>query len=83
MKNKDLIEALKKLDPEKEVCICDWRKNLGADMGEGSSEGIYLDFKIEEMNEDSIKPESKPWIALSFENEDYEEDGTFINPYYK
>src|SRR5690606_16949330 len=83
MKNKDLIEILKGLDPEKDVCIFDWRKNLGSDLGDGSSEGIYRDIKIIEMDEIQIQNSSKPWIAITFENEDYEKDGSFIDPYYR
>ncbi|MBT0551960.1 hypothetical protein [Riemerella anatipestifer] len=86
MKNRDLIEKLKQLPPDVEVKIFDWRKNLEYDIGDGSSEGIYdFDVELHKLSEDEkecVKEhrgrEPKDFITLSFENEDYNDDGDNI-----
>lgn len=76
MKNKDLIAALQKLDPETEVCVFDWKMNMINQDDEGSSIGVYDDFKVEIMDGDEIPEGSKPWIALTVENSFIDEDFT-------
>lgn len=82
MKNKDLIAALQEHDPELEVAVFDWRKNaIGAELGGSVSFGIYQDIKVEKMEpdpEETQMPEedrlAATWLALSFTNEDYEDN---------
>lgn len=51
-----------------EVCIADLRKNLY----NGDSDGIESNFKIEKI-EAEVDGKSTAVLALTFENEDYEE----------
>lgn len=87
MKKEELIEKLKSLPDGVEVSIMDWRKNLGTDIGDGSSEGIYPNFEIdlislsEEESEYFEEQHGKPFvpfIALCFLNEDYDDSGELI-----
>jgi len=78
MKNKDLIEKLSQLPEDTEVCIFDWRKNLSDDCGEGSSVGIYPKIEVALQGKDEIREGSKPWIAIGFQNIDYNDDGEFV-----
>lgn len=84
MKNKDLISALQQHDPEMEVAIFDWRKNIISDLGEPSAGGIYPEIKLEkiEAEEDDRIPaqdrNAASWIALAFTNEDL--DDAFAEP---
>lgn len=71
MKNRDLIKKLSLLDFDMEVCIGDYRKNSFHADEDGSGRGIYPDFKIETLN----KGVNIPFISLTFDNEDYTEDG--------
>jgi len=64
MKNKDLIAILKMFDPEMEVCIFDYQKNLNSsDVDEATSDGIYADFEFFE-----VTGETKDFLAISFDN---------------
>jgi hypothetical protein len=72
MKNSELIILLNNLPQDAEVCIFDWRKSLFNSDGEGNGIGIEPFFKVELINE-SV---NIPFIALAFENDDYNEDGT-------
>jgi hypothetical protein len=76
MKKNKLIKKLLDIEGNPEVCIDDWRKNLNDDCGEGSSVGVEPDFTIELIDKDSLPENTKPWIALSFNNDDYEDDGS-------
>lgn len=82
-----IIEELQKFPKGTEVCLYDWRKNLRNDVGDGSSEGIYPDFDIElrtlksdeaEFFKEMHDQEFTPWIAIGFNNSDYNEDGDLI-----
>lgn len=79
MKKEKLIEELQKIPDGIEVCVFDWRKNLNNDCGDGSSVGIYPDFKVELMVDDFIPKGGAPWVGLNVENDDYDENGLFIN----
>jgi hypothetical protein len=75
MKVKELIEALKECDPELQVAIFDYKRNM--DEGDGSMFGIYPDFEV-----GMVEPEADPndpeaevpahWVALGFANEEYD-----------
>ena len=72
MTNAELILALNNLPQDMEVCITDWRKNAFNATDEGCGIGIEPKFSISVVNENV----NKPFIALSFENDDYNEDCT-------
>jgi len=72
MKVSELITELQKFTPDTEVCITDWRKNIHHADDEPQGNGIEPHFKIELVNENV----NIPFIALSFENNDYKYDGT-------
>lgn len=87
MKKEKLIEELQKLPEGTEVCIFDWKKNMGDDWGDGSSEGIYPDIEVEYMNLEGDEAENYkeqhdkeyiPWVALNFENDDYDDKGRLV-----
>lgn len=69
-----LIEKLKAFPPEKQVCIFDHKYNLAGDWGDGSSTGIYTEFTVYEMPEDSVPSGHKTWVALEFDNDMIDED---------
>jgi hypothetical protein len=71
MKKKDLIDALNAIDCE-DVCIFDWRKNIHHADDEPQSFGIEPNFEVEKID----KAVNKPFIALSFVNDDYNLNGT-------
>ncbi len=70
MKIGKLISELKKFDPEKEVCIFDWRKSIHNSSDEPNGIVIEDDFKVE-----IIKNYNSSFVALSFMNDDYTNDG--------
>lgn len=73
MKKSELIQKLKEIPGDPEVCIFDYRKNLAHDDGDGASAGIYPDIHVELIsNEDD--PEFVPWIGMEFKNEELEDD---------
>lgn len=72
MKVSELITELQKFPTDTEVCITDWRKNIHHADDEPQGHGIEPKFKVEFVNEDV----SIPFVALSFENDDYKDDGT-------
>ena len=72
MKVADLILRLKKLPQNAEVCIVDWRKNLHHADDEGNGMGIEPDFEVAHEKENV----SKPFVSLSFKNDDYKDDGS-------
>lgn len=83
----ELIEKLKAFPGDIPVNIYDWKKNMGDDIGDGSSAGIYPDFEVSEMNlsddekefiKESQDRDFKPWVAISFENSDYDDDGQLM-----
>ena len=72
MLKEDLIKKLQELPAGTNVCLFDGRKNShhsGEDPS-GNSDGIYPDFKVE-LETDGIPP----FISLSFDNDDYSENG--------
>ncbi|AZA60790.1 hypothetical protein [Chryseobacterium indoltheticum] len=83
MKKLDLIKKLETIDGNPEVKIFDWRKNLSEDSGNGSSAGVYeLEVAIEVLSDDEKDYYKEmndrdyiPWIQLSFESEDYSDEG--------
>jgi len=84
---KELITELSKYPENEDVCIFDWRKNLHHASEEPSSEGVYSDIKTErvaldreeiEYTKDVYGTEPKPWIAITFENDDYSDDGELL-----
>lgn len=70
MNKHDLIKQLLS-SPGEEVCIFDIRKNIHHADDIPQSNGIERDFKVE-YEEDGIPP----FISLTFQNDDYNEDGT-------
>lgn len=71
MKVKDLLTELQKYPSDMEVCITDWKKNLHHADDEPQGNGIEPNFNIELVEEDV----NIPFVALSFENDDYKENG--------
>lgn len=78
MLKEDLIKELEKYPDGTEVVIADWRKNLHHDSGDGSSEGLVKDFKVGFADKDDVKEGTLTFIALEFDNDDYDEDGILI-----
>jgi hypothetical protein len=83
----NLIEQLQKLPKGTNVCLYDHRKNMGDDSGDGSSAGIYPEFEISlmDLEPDEIEflkeqhdRDFVPWVAIAFDNDDYDEDGRLI-----
>ncbi len=80
MKKEDLIKELQKLPDGTNVSIYDWRKSYCHADDEGNSEGMY-DFNVQliEPSEDSdTEDKFKPFAVLSFDNDDYNDDGQLI-----
>ena len=80
MKKEKLIEELQKLPDGVEVCIMDWRKELHNDPGDGSgcSAGIYPKFDVGMAGEDFKAEDSEDFAILTFENDDYDNDGRVL-----
>ena len=74
MKRELLLKKITELPKGTEICICDWRKNLHHADEEPQGVGIEPDFKVTYETEDV----NKPFAALGFKNDDYNEDGNFI-----
>lgn len=75
MKVEQVIAELQKFKKGTDVCIFDYRKNChhsDAD-DEGSGIGIQSDFNIDFVSENV----NKPFIAISYENCDYDKDGGY------
>lgn len=72
MKVEKLIRELKKMPPQTEVCIFDYRKNLHHASDEPQSHGIESNFEINHETENV----SIPFCALTFKNDDYQKDGS-------
>jgi hypothetical protein len=71
MKVTDLIKKLQQLPQDAEVCIFDWRKNIYNSSEDQTGEGVHPHFEVSYETADV----SKPFIALSFKNNDYKDDG--------
>lgn len=80
----ELIQKLQSFPAGTKVCVYDYRKNLGDDIGDGSSAGIYSDFDVElhKLEPDELEYYKEQndknwvnWIAIAFANEDYDDDG--------
>lgn len=79
MTKEELIKKIQDNIPDgAEVVIFDWRKNLGDDVGDGSSAGIYKDFDIEHFTEKEIEDGCIPFSALVFNNDDYSDEGELL-----
>ena len=74
MKNKELIKRLSEYHEDMEVCIFDWKMNLHRCDDEPISIGIQSEFKVEYQKE-SV---NIPFISISYENDDYLDDGVKI-----
>lgn len=84
----ELINELERMPRDMPVCLFDWRKNLGLGFDDNSSEGVYdkYDVSIQEIaTEDEMNyyveqygEEFKPWVSITFENSDYNDDGELI-----
>jgi len=75
---REIIGTLSLFPQDRTVALLDIRKNLSGDDGEGSSAGCYGNFNIFEMGENDVPDGAKPWIAIEFENEDYDQDGKLL-----
>lgn len=71
MKKQELIDRLNAIDCD-DVVIFDWRKMAFNADGEPSTVGIHDDFTVEIETEESGA--TIPFIALSFDNDDYTND---------
>lgn len=81
----ELINQLETMPKDAPVRLFDWRKNLGLGFGDPSSEGVYDEIDVElqqieapdeqEYYKNQMDEEFVPWVALSFENEDYDDWG--------
>ena len=83
MNNSELILILNNLPQDAEVCIWDWRKNIFNADDDGNGIGIEPKFTVEYLNENV----STPFIAISFENDDYNDNGepsevSLLSDYY-
>lgn len=80
-----IIEQLQKMPTGTEVCLYDWRMNISDDIGDGSSIGIYSNFEISLQTLEAEFYNNKedrslvPWVAISFKNNDYNDDGFKVN----
>lgn len=88
----NLIKSLVEIQaqhPGINVAIFDHRKNLGDDCGDGSHAGIYqvsepIVMDITETDEREFYKEQHdgndftPWLALFFDNEDYDLNGVLV-----
>lgn len=72
MNKKQLIKALEKFPDSTEVCIVDWRKSLYHATCDPNGEGVEYFFKVEFIH---IQENAKPFIGLSFANDDYDKYG--------
>jgi hypothetical protein len=79
MKNKDLQKILKHFPEDIDICIFDLRANQYCADEEGSSVGIYPEFKIECVKDDNVPEGCKPFLALAFKNTDYDENGNKLD----
>lgn len=84
MKVEDLIKKLQDFPSGTNVCVFDHRKSLARDTGDFNSEGVYSDFDISfetlgkeetEYLKDVEDIDYVPWISISFDNEDYDDEG--------
>lgn len=66
MRKNDLINRLAVIPGNPVVALLDAPKNIAADTGEGSSEGVYPDFSVEYMGKDNVPDGHKPWISIQF-----------------
>lgn len=71
----NLIKKLTKYPPDMPVTLLDLRKNAHFADDEGSSEGIYSKYEVSIIEADLIE-DTKPFVVISFNNDDYNEDGS-------
>jgi len=76
MKTDKLIEELQKMPQNLDVCVADWRKHIHNADDEPNGIGIEPSFKVELIEGNGVPV---PFIALSFENDDYDEDGERVD----
>lgn len=72
MKKEELIKQLQELPEGTDICIYDYRKNLFNQSDEPNGIGIESDFSIEYHD----KNVNTPFATITFENDDYNSDGT-------
>lgn len=86
----ELIKKLNEIQGDPEVKIYDHRKLLHHASDEPTNEGLYGDFDVHQLNDDLSDDEIKyteemheftpvPFIVLSFDNDDYTDDGEKID----
>lgn len=75
MKIKDFIAALQQHDPEMDVAVLDWRMNILSDLGDGSGDGLYPEFRLEVMADEEQRPgiteedrKAASWLAILIDN---------------
>lgn len=95
MKVKELIERLKEMPQDMNVCIFDMRKNLFCGGGDSVCYGVEDIEAIEIVPDDEtvklmkeVGEEITQWVAIHYENDDYREDGkpdvnSLIADYYE
>lgn len=74
MKNSELIKKLQSLPDDLEVTIFDWKQNVHK--GEDGTIGVHVKFEVELLDNDAEEKKQDKFIALTFENDDYNDDGT-------
>lgn len=80
MTKRQLLKRLEKFSDDTQVCIFDVKKNMAENDGLGTpnGDGIYPGFSVMEWDNDNDKSEEKTFIALGFDNPDYNNDGELI-----
>ncbi|MGL5257825.1 MAG: hypothetical protein ACRC76_12415 [Proteocatella sp.] len=75
MKKSEFIKMLDDISHEDyHIAIFDWKKNIHN--GEDGTVGVHVKFEVELLDNDAEEKEQDKFIALTFENDDYNEDGT-------
>lgn len=69
MKKEDLIKKLKELPDDTEICILDLQRNIDADFGDGSCEGVKHEFEIKMLEPNQVPESDKPFAVLIFDVE--------------
>jgi hypothetical protein len=68
MLKNDLIEQVRAIPGNPEVCLFDWQRNIKEDSGDGSGCGVYSEFDVSLQGKDEIPEGTEPWIAVGFKN---------------
>lgn len=86
MKKAELLQKLSQYPDDMDVKLYDHRMLLHHASDEPTKEGLYSDFEVHQLNDDLGLDEikyteevhgftPKPFIVLSFDNDDYTDDG--------